>query len=233
MKSWLTYHRSQEADELQAKHPNAFLLLCQIARRARLIPCPVTGLEIGQAYIGDYRQAGIQSERQYRTAKNTLKTRGFSTFKATSKGTIATLLEQGIFSLSPTEATDTATGKRQASDRQPTSKIERYNDTMKKEHVCREADEILKIIWNQTPPMGQQWSSLEKLKTAWVEIPAAKRPTMEIVMHALNQWCASEAWQKESGRWVPAIHNWIKDRKWENIPTNQTTSPSLKKLPWE
>ena len=116
MKSWLCYYRTSEADELQARHPNAFLLLCQIARRARLTPCPVTGLEIGQAYIGDYRQAGIQSERQYRTAKDTLKKRGFSTFKATSKGTIATLLEQGIFSLSPTEATDTATGKRQASD---------------------------------------------------------------------------------------------------------------------
>jgi hypothetical protein len=126
MKSWLAYYRSHEADELQAKHPNAFLLLSQIARRARLTPCPVTGLEIGQAYIGDYRQAGIQSERKYRTAKNTLKTRGFSTFKATSKGTIATLLEQGIFSLSPTEATDTATdtatGKRQANDRQTTGK---------------------------------------------------------------------------------------------------------------
>jgi hypothetical protein len=140
LKSWLCYYRSHEADELQAKHPNAFLLLCQIARRARLTPCPVTGLQIGQAYIGDYRQAGIQSERQYRTAKNTLKTRGFSTFKATSKGTIATLLEQGIFSLSPDEATDTATGKRQASDRQPTTKIECKNDTMNKEYICREIE---------------------------------------------------------------------------------------------
>jgi hypothetical protein len=233
VKSWLCYYRSHEADELQAKHPNAFLLLLQIARRARLTPCPVTGLEIGQAYIGDYRQAGIQSERQYRTAKNTLKTRGFSTFKATSKGTIATLLEQGIFSLSPTEATDTATGKRQASDRQPTSKIECKNDRMKKEYLCAEADEILKTIWNQTPPMGQQWSSPKQLKDEWMKIPAAKRPTKEIVMHALNQWCACEAWQKDSGRWVPAIHNWIKDRKWENIPTNQTASTSPKKLPWE
>jgi hypothetical protein len=218
---------------LQAKHPSAFLLLSQIARRARLTPCPVTGLEIGQAYIGDYRQAGIQSERKYRTAKNTLKTRGFSTFKATSKGTIATLLEQGIFSLSPVEATNTATGKRQANDRQATSKIECKNDRMKKDSLCREANEILKIIWNQTPPMGQQWSSPKQLKDEWMKIPAAEHPTKEIVMDALNQWRASEAWQKESGRWVPAIHKWIRDRKWENIPTNQTTSTKLKKLPWE
>jgi hypothetical protein len=233
MKSWLCYHRSAEAKELQARHPNAFLLLCQIARRARLTPCPITGLQIGQAYIGDYRQAGIQTERQYRTAKNTLKKREFSTFKATSKGTIATLLEQGVFSLSPDEATDKPTGKRQASDRQPTSKIERYNDTKKKDSLCREADEILKSIWDQSPPMGRQWSSPEKLKSSWMEIPEAQRPTKEIVIHALNAWCASEAWQKDGGRWVQATHNWIKDRQWENIPTNQTTSPQLKKRRWE
>jgi hypothetical protein len=138
MKSWLCYYRTSEADELQARHPNAFLLLCQIARRARLTHCPVTGLQVGQALLGDYRQAGIQTERKYRTAKNTLKKRGFSTFKKTNKGTIATLLEQGVFSLSPVEATDKTTGKRQASDRQPTTKIERYNDTMNKEYICRE-----------------------------------------------------------------------------------------------
>jgi len=233
LKSWLCYYRSHEADELQAKHPNAFLLLSQIARRARLTPCPVTGLEIGQAYIGDYRQAGIQSERQYRTAKNTLKTRGFSTFKATSKGTIATLLEQGIFSLSPVEATDTATGKRQASDRQPTSKIECKNDRMKKEHVCREADEILKIIWNQTPPMGRQRSGKKQLEDEWMKIPAANRPTKEVITRAMSAWCTSAAWQKDGGQFVPGIHRWIENRQWENIPTNQTTSTSLKKLPWE
>jgi hypothetical protein len=233
MKSWLCYYRTSEADELQARHPNAFLLLCQIARRARLTPCPIRGLQIGQAYIGDYRQAGIQTERQYRTAKNTLKTRGFSTFKATSKGTIATLLEQGIFSLSPVEATDTATGKRQATDRQPTSKIECKNDRMKKEHVCREADEILKSIWNQTPPMGRQRSSKKQLENEWMKIPAAKRPTKEIVIHALNAWCASDAWRKDGGQWVGGIHLWIENRQWENIPSNQATSPQLKKLPWE
>ena len=233
MKSWLCYHRSAEADELQARHPNAFLLLCQIARRARLTPCPVTGLQIGQAYIGDYRQAGIKSERQYRTAKNTLKMRGFSTFKTTNKGTIATLLEQGIFSLSPVEATDKPTGKRQASDRQATTKIECKNDRMKKEHVCREADEILKAIWNQTPPLGRQRSSQEKLKSSWMKTPAANRPTKEIVMHALSAWCTSAAWQKDGGQFVPGIHRWIENRQWENIPTNQITSPQLKKLPWE
>jgi aspartate oxidase len=217
---------------LQAKHPNAFLLLCQIARRARLTPCPVTGLQVRQAEIGDYLRAGIESEQAYRTAKKRLKACGFATFKGTNNGTIATLLDQGIFGLFQNEATDRATDQQRTNNEQTTTKIQRYNDT-KKEYLSAEADEILKIIWNQTPPMGQQWSSLEKLKTAWVEIPAAKRPTMEIVMHALNQWCASEAWQKESGRWVPAIHNWIKDRKWENIPTNQTTSTSPKKLPWE
>jgi hypothetical protein len=233
LKSWLAYYRSHEADELQAKHPNAFLLLCQIARRARLTPCPVNRLEVGQAFVGDYRQAGIQSEQAYRTAKNTLETRGFATFKGTNKGTIATLMEQGIFGLFQNEATDRATGQQRTNNEQTTTKIHRYNDTMKKEHVCREADEILKIIWNQTPPMGRQRSSQEKLKSSWLKIPAANRPTKEVITRAMSAWCTSAAWQKDGGQFVPGIHRWIENRQWENIPTNQTASTKRKKLPWE
>jgi hypothetical protein len=142
-------------------------------------------------------------------------------------------LEQGIFSLSPVEATDRATGKRQASDRQATSKIERYNDRMNKEYICRESDEILKSIWEAAPQRGRQHSGKDKLKTAWLEIPAADRPSQETILGALKAWSDSHAWKKDGGQYIPAIHNWIKDRKWENIPTNQTASPQLEKLTWE
>jgi hypothetical protein len=232
LKSWLCYYRSHEADELQAKHPNAFLLLSQIARRARLTPCPVNRLEVGQAFVGDYRQAGIQSEQAYRTAKNTLETRGFATFKGTNKGTIATLMEQGIFGLFQNEATDRATDKQRTNNEQTTTKIHRYNDT-KKEYIGAEVHEILKVIWEAAPQKGLLYSSKEKLKDAWVEIPAADRPSKETILSALKAWSDSHQWKKDGGQYIPAIHNWIKDRRWENIPTNQTTSPSLKKLPWE
>lgn len=82
--------------------PTAFLLLCCIAMRARYIeePCQVTKLTFGQAFIGDYKEAGIRSRQAYRLACKRLLERGFATFKGTNKGTIATLLPSEVFTIS-------------------------------------------------------------------------------------------------------------------------------------
>lgn len=71
---------SEESDYLQENHPNAFLLLCLIAKRARRLSGHPDGLEIGEAHIGDYKKAGINSEKQYRTAKKILFDRGHVKF---------------------------------------------------------------------------------------------------------------------------------------------------------
>lgn len=63
---------SEKSDWLQENHPNAFLLLCLIAKRARRTSGHPDGLEIGMAQIGDYKSAGIETEKKYRTAKNVL-----------------------------------------------------------------------------------------------------------------------------------------------------------------
>lgn len=67
---------SEEADYLQEYHPNAFLLLIHIAKRARRTKGSPLGLEIGEALIGDYLKAGIETEMKYRTAKKILCERG-------------------------------------------------------------------------------------------------------------------------------------------------------------
>jgi len=99
--SWVALHRSRVSDELQEKYPLAFLLLCLIARRARYRPCPITGQGVGDALIGDYEKAGISSEGEYRHAKKILEKAKFATFRRTNKGTIATLMESAVFTLSP------------------------------------------------------------------------------------------------------------------------------------
>lgn len=58
----------EETDYLQENHPNAFLLLTLIARRARRASGKPDGLEIGEAKIGDYKKAGIETRDKYRTA---------------------------------------------------------------------------------------------------------------------------------------------------------------------
>lgn len=74
--SFIKLNRSETTDWLMKNHPNAFLLLTQIALRARRYEGHVDGKEIGEAEIGDFRNAGIESEKKYRNAKLTLERLG-------------------------------------------------------------------------------------------------------------------------------------------------------------
>ncbi len=96
-RGWVKLQRSAQAEELLLIYPNAFLLLTQIAFRARRTTSNIMGLAPGEAFIGDYKNAGIATERMYRTSKYVLSKLGFATFKATCKGTIAKLVGTSIF----------------------------------------------------------------------------------------------------------------------------------------
>src|SRR5690606_28751254 len=101
MSRWIRMMCSAEAEELQKGYPAAFLLLCQIARRARWKGCTIRKLMACEAFIGDWKDAGLRSEMQYRHAKKILEEAGLVTFRGTNKGTIATIANTMIFSISP------------------------------------------------------------------------------------------------------------------------------------
>jgi hypothetical protein len=97
--SFLKLNKTKETNELLKNAPNAFLLLTQIALRAkRTKGFNVQGLTMGQALVGDYKSIGL-TEQKYRTAKAQLETWGFATFKGTNKGTIANLINSRIFDI--------------------------------------------------------------------------------------------------------------------------------------
>ncbi|HEY8960782.1 MAG TPA: hypothetical protein VIM57_01165 [Luteolibacter sp.] len=100
MSRFIALHCSDDSAALIEKHPTAFLLLTQIAMRAKWKDCPINGLKAGQAWIGDWREAGIRTENAYRHAKKVLETCQLATFRGTSKGTIATLSTSTIYSIS-------------------------------------------------------------------------------------------------------------------------------------
>ena len=125
-RGFVALHRGEVVDSLQEQYPEAFLLLCQIARRARVEACPILGLEKGEALIGDWKKAGLKSERRYRTAKKRLETCRISTFRATAKGTIAKLVDTSVFSNSLPSSDEQSdrrvTGNRRTGDGQATTK---------------------------------------------------------------------------------------------------------------
>ena len=95
---FIALHRGDIAETLLAKHPNAFLLLTQIALRAQWKDNLITCMKAGEAFIGDYKNAGIQTEKAYRHAKEILARASLVSFKGANKGTVATLTDTSIFS---------------------------------------------------------------------------------------------------------------------------------------
>ena len=123
-KGYIQLNRSHETYEL-LKDPDAFDLLSTIALRAkRTGDFNVHNLQVGQALIGDYENCGL-TERRYRTAKQKLQKWGLATFKGTNKGTIATILDEGIYNINikdnDEQGDESKTDRRQASDEQATT----------------------------------------------------------------------------------------------------------------
>lgn len=100
MSRFIALHCGDETAALLSQHPNAFLLLTQIAMRAKWKDCAITRLKAGQAFIGDWREAGLKSEKAYRHAKSILSDCKLATFQGANKGTIATLSDSKVFSIS-------------------------------------------------------------------------------------------------------------------------------------
>lgn len=97
-RGWVKLQRGEDVEQLIKAAPLAFVLAAVIALRARFKAGlnPINKLSQGQCFLGDYRHYGM-SLQQYRTAKAQLQKWGFATFKATSKGTIARLMDTRLF----------------------------------------------------------------------------------------------------------------------------------------
>lgn len=101
-----------EGDWLAVNHPNAFLLLYFIARRARRYNGHPDGLKVGMAKLGDWEKMGL-SRQNYRTALKILttykfveiletnRTRKKSTTGTTTEGTLVRLCDTRIWDINP------------------------------------------------------------------------------------------------------------------------------------
>jgi hypothetical protein len=100
-KSWFKIMRNPALPDLVRANKNVVILIMAIAYRARWNPKSINlhGLEIGEA-ICDYDNWGL-TEREFRTAKSDAEKWGLATFKATNKGTIASLCNSDIFEIVP------------------------------------------------------------------------------------------------------------------------------------
>jgi hypothetical protein len=146
---WIALHCGEETNALIKKHPNAFLLLTQISIRAKWKDCKISNLKMGQSWIGDYKAAGLKSPRAYRHAQTVLKKIGIVAFTGTNKGTIATLMDSSIFSLSQVSRgildDEQRANKRQADDEQRANKKQAGDEQRATNHTETKIDRNTEI----------------------------------------------------------------------------------------
>lgn len=129
---FIKLNRCEDTLELLLKEPNAFLLLCLIAYRARRNDkFNVKNLGPGEALIGDDGSCGLTTQ-MYRTAKEKLAEWNFVTFKTTNKGTVAKMIDTRVWDINCDDAirqnNNQTTDKEQASNRPATPNEERKNE---------------------------------------------------------------------------------------------------------
>lgn len=87
------------------KRPSAFCLLALIALRAkRTSDADFEGLNVGEAFVGDYDAYGV-TQQVYRTDKKWLEKWGLVTFRSTARGTVAKLVSKEFFDINAQEPT--------------------------------------------------------------------------------------------------------------------------------
>ena len=162
-------NRSEQSMSLLSSDPKSFHLLTWIAFRA--------SRETGEALIGDWKSMGATSEAAYRRTKKRLEATGLATFKPTSKGTIAKLVDTHVYDINMIEADDQS--DEQPDDQsikkptiQPTTnkKFKKLN-TRKKKGMCLEDQQFRQFFELEVLQLGvpqkqiTEWLGIRKTNT--------------------------------------------------------------------
>ena len=83
----------------------------------------------------------------------------------------------------------------------------------------------LDLLWKTALPIARTRSSKIQCRTEWNRIPKDQRPTVQFALDCLKIWNRCEEWKKDGNTFVPALHRWIKNRQWENLPESSRYDP--------
>lgn len=82
----------------------------------------------------------------------------------------------------------------------------------------------LDALWKIALPIARNRSSKHCCRIEWNRIPKAERPTIEQMLESLRKWNRCPEWKQDGNQFVPALHRWIKERRWEDTPEPPTPS---------
>ena len=186
---------SPEFYALIKQRPTAFVLLAVIADRARKVPLDIDdGLQVGEAFIGDYTQYSA-TPQSYRTDKKYLERLKIATFKSTNRGTIAKIVNSSIFNISREALTNRLTDNQQADNMQLTTKQEERNQI--KEKGVSQATEKNAFFQNIATKSTQSLSQSLNKEDYWDLHAPRIAEEMEIESGSIKYLNAEEDWVKK------------------------------------
>lgn len=149
-----TIRGSKNFYEIIKRRCTAYVLLSLIAQRARRTnETNFNDLELGEAYVGDYKTYGV-TEQIYRTDKEFLEKYHFATFRGTSKGTIAKIVDTSIFDINAEETNERGNEKLTNNQRTTNEQLTTNKNVKNVKNVKNEnkylADSDFKKIAEQT-----------------------------------------------------------------------------------
>lgn len=77
---------------------------------------------------------------------------------------------------------------------------------------------LAEAIWALCPAFGKERSSQARLLAQLQKLPATALEDGGAILDSLKAWKLSASWTGEDGRFVPGIHRWVKDGKWQSTP---------------
>jgi hypothetical protein len=83
----------------------------------------------------------------------------------------------------------------------------------------------LDLLWKAALPKCRERSSRHQCRVAWHRIPKDERPPIDQAVAALKAWNRCEEWTRDRGQFAPALHRYIAERRWEDVP-QVTKAPS-------
>lgn len=214
---WVKLHRGGERLDYLLARPAVWALLTLIAIRARREPGtdPRTGihLEAGEALVGDHQTVGL-SRQQYRAALATLKTTNIATTRATTKGTIAKLIDLSIYDINCEQANHQPN---QQNTTEPTTNknLEEDKKPRRKEKPSRprpsESDDFFQSLWERYPRKIGRAEALKAYRRS-VKTPEDREKIKRALDNYLEHLRANHTearYTKGGGKWFAAWEEYV------------------------
>jgi len=85
-------------------------------------------------------------------------------------------------------------------------------------HIFKNINTTFETFWTQYPKKEGK----ELARSVWHNMAkASKLPALNKLSAALQHFCKSESWQREYGRYVPQLVNWLKNMRWHDITPSE------------